>query len=39
MDIFILDSYLSSNFFLTSDQSWAEYLGPKLHPGGGFFGP
>ena len=30
---------LSCHFFLTNDQSWAEYLGPKLHPGGGFFGP
>ena len=30
---------LSRHFFLTSDQSEACYLGPKLHPRGGFFGP
>ena len=30
---------LSCHFFLTSDQHEAENLGPKLHPGGGFFGP
>ena len=29
----------SSFFFLTSDHTEAENLGPKLHPGGGFFGP
>ena len=28
-----------SFFFLTSDQHEAENLGPKLHPGVGFFGP
>ena len=28
---------LSHHFFLTSDQPEAENLGPKLHPGGGFF--
>ena len=28
----------SSFFFLTSDQPEAEILGPKLHPGVGFFG-
>ena len=28
-----------SFFFLTSDCTEAENLGPKLHPGGGFFGP
>ena len=27
---------LSRHFFLTSDQHEGEYLGPKLHPGGGF---
>ena len=30
---------LSRHFFLTSDQPEAENLGPKLHPGVGFFGP
>ena len=30
---------LSCHFFLTSDQPEGKYLGPKLHPGGGFFGP
>ena len=30
---------LSRHFFLTSDQSEACYLGPKLYPRGGFFGP
>ena len=29
----------SSFFFLTSDQHEGGNLGPKLHPGGGFFGP
>ena len=29
----------SSFIFLTSDHTEAENLGPKLHPGGGFFGP
>ena len=29
----------SSFFFLTSDHPEAENLGPKLHSGGGFFGP
>ena len=29
----------SSFFFLTSDQHEGENLGPKLHPGGRFFGP
>jgi hypothetical protein len=29
----------SRHFFLTSDQPGADYLGPKLHPGDGFFGP
>ena len=29
----------SSFVFLTSDQHETENLGPKLHPGGGFFGP
>ena len=28
-----------SFFFLTSDQHEGGNLGPKLHPGGGFFGP
>ena len=28
----------SSFFFLTSDQHEGGNLGPKLHPGGGFFG-
>ena len=32
--IIILDS---CHFFLTSDQPEAENLGPKLHPGSGFF--
>ena len=38
MDIFILDSQVGI-FFLTSNQPWAEYLGPKLHPRGRFLGP
>ena len=29
----------SRHFFLTSDHTEAENLGPKLHPGGEFFGP
>ena len=38
MDIFILDSYV---VILFSDKwtSWGKYLGPKLCPGNGFFGP
>ena len=28
---------LSCHFFLTSKQPEGENLGPKLHPGGGFF--
>ena len=28
---------LSRHFFLTSDQPEGENLGPKLHPGSGFF--
>ena len=38
MDIFILDSYVVI-VFLTSGQHGGEYLGPKLHLGGGSFGP
>ena len=30
---------MSSIGFLESDQPEGENLGPKLHPGGGFFGP
>ena len=30
---------LSRHFFLTSVHPEAENLGPKFHPGGGFFGP
>ena len=30
---------MSSFSFPTSDHTEAENLGPKLHPGGGFFGP
>ena len=30
---------MSSFLFLSSDQSGGCYLGPKLHPRGGFFGP
>ena len=30
---------LSRHFFLTSDQPGGYYLGPKLHPRDGFFGP
>ena len=30
---------ISRHFFLTSDQHGGWYLGPKLHPGGGFFEP
>ena len=34
MEIFILyTGQLSHHFFLTSDQPWAEYSGPKLQPG------
>jgi hypothetical protein len=31
-----LGSYVSRHLFLTSDQSEACYLGPKLRPRGGF---
>ena len=28
-----------STFFSDKRTAWGEYLGPKLHPVGGFFGP
>ena len=38
MDIFILDSYVVI-LFADKWTSWGKYLGPKLRPGIGFFGP
>ena len=30
---------IADNFFFGDLPTWGEILEPKLHPGGGFFGP